>query len=846
MTAPEAVYQDAQQKALHGELIAATQEADQAYHKYARKNTDWAWRFRVLEAQVLVMRQSYDQALNLLNVDLPPQLANTETAARRKMVQGLARDYLQQYAQAQNDFDEAGRLAQKNAPQLLGDITMSRGSLEVHEQKYEGAEADFHRALAIATEQKSAFHQAVALGNLGLVTTKEEHYDESIDWNRRALETSRSLGAKGSEAEILGNMGWSYFQLGDFENALALTNQAEEASVRAGMLGDRAYWLSQIGVYYFAQRDYRSAESALRQSLALSQSANDKPTVAQCLNNLSLIALEAGQIEDAAKFNRQALDLERAGRDQSGILYSEVVTGRTAISKSHFAEAESLFQKVIRDPTAETSLRWEAQARLGEAYAAAGQKQKAERAFLQSIATVENARVSVKTEEFRLSFLSSGIAVYDDYIDFLVAEGKTEDALQIAELSRARTLADGLGFSSAELAFPIRNFQPTKTARTLNATILAYWLGAKHSYIWVIDNAHVRLATLPPAADIDALVKSYGRTVMGPRDALTANSAGNAKLYQLLIGSAMPKISKGSRLIVIPDGSLYQLNFETLVAPDPAPHYFIDDALISNANSLVLLAASAHGRSSGAGKLLLVGDPVPASTDFPKLPQAESEMREVKAYFPATSATVLSSAAATPAAYLTSDPAQFSFIHFVAHGTASRTSPLDSAVILSKQGDSYKLYARDIIKQPLYAELVTISACHGSGERTYSGEGLVGLSWAFLHAGAHDVISALWEVDDNSTPQLMNRLYAELSKGAPPETALRDAKLALLHSDSVYKAVLLGPVSNLSRPVSSPTCASVPLGGPPAWLGVLASRQPPRKPKRHLLWRLNKPSRPSC
>jgi len=85
---------------------------------------------------------------------------------------------------------------------------------------------------------------------------------------------------------------------------------------------------------------------------------------------------------------------------------------------------------------------------------------------------------------------------------------------------------------------------------------------------------------------------------------------------------------------------------------------------------------------------------------------------------------------------------------------------------------------------------VTISACNGSGTRAYSGEGLVGLSWAFLRAGAHSVIGALWEVSDASTPQLMDALYRELSQGKDPATALRDAKLSLLHSpapDSVFK-----------------------------------------------------------
>jgi CHAT domain-containing protein len=108
-------------------------------------------------------------------------------------------------------------------------------------------------------------------------------------------------------------------------------------------------------------------------------------------------------------------------------------------------------------------------------------------------------------------------------------------------------------------------------------------------------------------------------------------------------------------------------------------------------------------------------------------------------------------------------------------------------VVVSPEGDSYKLYARDIVKHPLSAYLVTISACNGSGTRAYSGEGLVGLSWAFLRAGAHNVVAALWEVSDAPTPQLMDRLYQELSQEQDPASALRAAKLTPLKSDSVYK-----------------------------------------------------------
>jgi CHAT domain-containing protein len=297
----------------------------------------------------------------------------------------------------------------------------------------------------------------------------------------------------------------------------------------------------------------------------------------------------------------------------------------------------------------------------------------------------------------------------------------------------------------------------------------------------------VSLFTLPPASEIESALKSYREALLGPRDVLEASSAQGSKLYDILVAPARKVISPGSRVIILPDAGLYGLNFETLLNPIPQLHYWVEDNVVAYANSLVLLAGSANRPPDRAKKLLLVGNPISPSAEFPDLPQAGTEMTDVERYFAAPDRTVLSRQQATASAYLESKPAQYSFIHFVAHGTASRASPLDSAVILSKQGDSYKLYARDIVTQPLHANLVTISACHGAGDRTYSGEGLVGLTWAFLRAGAHGVIAALWEVNDNSTPELMDDLYAEIQRGSAPDAALHHAKLKLLHSGTVYQ-----------------------------------------------------------
>ena len=90
------------------------------------------------------------------------------------------------------------------------------------------------------------------------------------------------------------------------------------------------------------------------------------------------------------------------------------------------------------------------------------------------------------------------------------------------------------------------------------------------------------------------------------------------------------------------------------------------------------------------------------------------------------------------------------------------------------------------MQQSLHAELVTLSACRTAGARTYAGEGLVGFTWAFFLAGARSVIAGLWDVSDESTPMLMDQLYAGISMDQDPAEALRAAKLVLIHSGKPY------------------------------------------------------------
>jgi CHAT domain-containing protein/Tfp pilus assembly protein PilF len=658
---------------------------------------------------------------------------------------------------------------------------IARAGLLFNQEKFDVAEALYTRAIAIAKQNGMSDQDANAQAALAVISEKRDRLDEAVDRNQKALASARALKMRALEATILGNLGWTYFTLGDYQNALLFYQQGAEASERAGLNGYSAYWYSGVANSYFALRRYTEAEELARRTLERAKKLDDPETITQCLNSLAELSLRAGKLDDAEKYNHEAVQVEQQGLDHFGVRESTLVSGRIETGRKHFAEAERLFHQVSQDPAAETALKWEAHARLAELYDAKNQPAQAEQEFRRSIETITAARGSVDRDDSRLSYLSGGIDFYNDYVDFLVHRNRPLDALRVAETSRARMLLEGLSLNQKSSSRAIPVVQPQQLAKRLQATLLFYWVGQDHSYLWAITPVKAQCFEIPKASDLEPLAAAYSKTIHDLRDPQGPGSAQGRQLYTMLVEPAQQFLPKDGRLILLADPSLSALNFETLVVPGPSPHFWIEDVTLSSASSLTLLSSAVARPRSKENNILLVGNTEPVEA-FSALPKAPEEMHRVESFFPAAKRAVLEGKQATPEAFLSSHPERYAYLHFVTHGTASITRPLDSAVILSKSGDSYKLYARDILQHPLSAGLVTISACEGAGGRAYSGEGLIGLSWAFLHAGAHNVVGALWEVNDSAAPQIMDIFYSEMSKGKDPASALRTAKLALLHN----------------------------------------------------------------
>jgi CHAT domain-containing protein len=792
---PRAVYQSIHSDFLRGDLLAAQQNAEKAVKAFSVSDANWAIRFRLLDAEILSNQGRLPEAIALLNDPGVTYPTSGDLAIKRALLCGLTYAKVGRDEQSDTELRKAQHLSDASNSALDGEVLQTEAIIQIRRNHLPEAADLARRSLQAAQEQRDSYLEASDLLNLGLVDLQMRHYDEALTFLNAAAHLAQPIQARLIIEAASGNLGRTYYHLGDFEKALSSFQRAENEAKERGTASLQVDWLMDACHSNYMLGKLQEAKECFDQALKVAKGIDTPADVADIQTGLAFLLYRQGQLDSAKAHNDEAIQASRGAGDKPQELETRYLQALLATRQEDSRDAERLLLQVNRDSAADPALQAEIEGAIADFYAGKQQTTKADLWYRKSIHSFEQQRAAVDDEELRLSFFANGDALYRRYADFLIASRKPEEALQLLDIGRARTLAEGLGLEKekpntrSEQAGDVQAI-----ARKLDSTILFYSLGQKKSWLWTITPHHVRLSELPAQAAIETQVHSYQNAILKSTDPLREENQAAKNLYETLVTPAESMIPKDSKVLIIPDGVLNGLNFETLLTPGSGnSHYWIEDVTIRNASSIRMLAGVKPDPSPANKKLLLIGNPVITGTGYDNLVNAFAEIRGIEKHFPKDSQTVVTQSGAIPASYLESKPEQFSYIHFVAHGTASRLDPLDSAVVLSPTPDNpgnFKLYARDIMNDPLHARLVTISSCYGSGLRAYAGEGLVGLSWAFLRAGAHNVIGALWEVNDASTPLLMDRLYAGLEAGSTPDDALRAAKLSLIHSPAVYRKPL--------------------------------------------------------
>jgi CHAT domain-containing protein len=233
------------------------------------------------------------------------------------------------------------------------------------------------------------------------------------------------------------------------------------------------------------------------------------------------------------------------------------------------------------------------------------------------------------------------------------------------------------------------------------------------------------------------------------------------------------------RLVIVPHAELHFLPFGALLGADPAGRFLIERFELTyapSASSWVRLGERRAARPSGV--LAMAPQTV-------RLPASRDEVAAIRAVLGRRNTTILLDQAASKRALRAAAP-RHGILHLATYGLLNKHNPLFSYIELAPSGESDgRLEVHEVFDLGLTGQLVVLSACQtalGSGvlADVPAGDDWVGLTQAFLQAGAGSVLASLWPVEDRATAQLMKQFYQALGSGRSDAAALARAQRAML------------------------------------------------------------------
>ena len=677
--------------------------------------------------------------------------------------------------------------------------------------------------LAIAREIKSRQGEGAALGNLGLAYRNLGDYAKAIDYSEQLLAIAREIKSRQGEGAALGNLGGAYLSLGDYtkaidysEQLLAIAREIKDRQGEGGALGN-------LGLAYLSLRDYAKAIDYSEQLLAIAREIKDRNSEGKALGNLGLAYYSLGNYTKAIDYSEQWLAIAREIKDRQGegaalgnlgVAYRNLGDYTKAID---YQQQQLAIAREIKDRNSEGN----ALNNLGFAFYKTGKLSAAETKLFEGINVLESIRGQLSNDDNKVKIFDTQLNTYRTLQQVLIAQNKTDIALEIAERGRARAfvelLASRLNLQEKPEAPKIEQIK--QIAKAQNATLVQYSIigddfkvaGKQQSkqselYIWVVKptgEVTFRKADLKPLwqkenTDLDELVIT-SRESIGVRgrgiDVSYNPDAGKAqnnlkRLHELLIkpiADVLPK-KDSARVIFIPQDSLFLVPFPAL--RDENGKYLIEKHTILTSPSIQVLNLTRQQRKNTGTQNLIVGNPqmpkLPPKIgeppqQLPPLPGAEIEAKAIASLL---NTEPLIGSQATESEVVKRLP-QARIIHLATHGIFNDVQGLNSGIALTpdsqggNEGGDGLLTAGEIFDLKLNADLVVLSACD-TGRGKITGDGVVGLSRSFISAGVPSVLVSLWSVPDAPTASLMTEFYQNLSKNPDKATALRQAMLSTM------------------------------------------------------------------
>jgi CHAT domain-containing protein len=318
-----------------------------------------------------------------------------------------------------------------------------------------------------------------------------------------------------------------------------------------------------------------------------------------------------------------------------------------------------------------------------------------------------------------------------------------------------------------------------------DVTIIEFYISDEALYSWVINHKNVfahkqeisrqHMTTLINRFRLTLSTPSKIRGILTMEVQPAAEKGEEGLLYDILFAPIESQINV-RRIGIVPYGVLNYLPFQAL---HDGKKYLIEKYAISYIPSLSVLKFIQKRQPQSPVTILAFGNPQLGDPAL-DLPATEKEVEIIHSIFPSADLLKRINASEANAKKMVS---QYTYIHFASHGEYVPEVPLASCLRLTPgSGEDGRLEAGEVFNLNLKADMVITSACQTAIGKINKGDEIVGLTRAFIYAGAHSVLGSLWNISDVATAEFMHAFYSNIQNLGKAE-ALRQAQLKMIASE---------------------------------------------------------------
>jgi tetratricopeptide (TPR) repeat protein len=685
------------------------------------------------------------------------------------------------------------------------------------------AERLHRRALAIRQTAFGPHHPDVAASynNLAMLYESRGDYGSAEPLYRSASEIyDRTLGANHPDAEaVMANISGLLLNQGRLDAAFEILKRGD--------------WPTGLGRYYLLKRDYYEAHARLVRAVAGARKSGESRHLLAGHIGLGLALEGIGEPAEAAKNYRAAVELiedQRAALGPSA--RTNFLSGRVGAGFQRIAAYDGLVRTSIKLGDPNEAMRWSEHTKARLLLDATGR------------GAAPGLPPDLVQEEERLTARLGALLRQRDATFTINPElFKTLEAERIPQAERSLgAFVDEIrrrypAYAAYKYPQPLG---PSEIALRPREVVLVYAVTENETFAWLVrDRRVVKLAAIPIGREaLVRRIREYRSLFEGIRHTsdLRSDVEQGRNLYDLLARDLVASCAPGDTLTIVPDAGLALIPFEALVAEGPdgsgaekkdarylgdlfPVQYAHSATVLSNARTLapkdtqddedtilvladpVFDSADSRWPSDAAGqppaegysaqRRRAVAEDTTGMPSLPRLTRTAELVDNLEDGFGSAQVDALVGIDASERSLRGKRLADYRYLVFATHGALGGQLRYlqEPALVLSQVGvrsaeavnDGY-LTLSEVSELELNAEVAALTACQTGVGKELDGEGVMGMGWAFEHAGARNVLMSLWSVDQKSTVKLIESFFAHLREGVRPQEALRRARAELRQS----------------------------------------------------------------